>query len=77
MVLFCSFIYWLCHTASGILLSRPGMGPTPPAVEAQSPNHWTTREVPILPFLHTISLIGNKVRPTTGEPRKTIQTNLN
>ena len=28
------------------LSSRPGMEPVPPAVEAQSLNHWTTREVP-------------------------------
>ena len=24
--------------------SQPGIEPVPPAVEAQSPNHWTTRE---------------------------------
>ena len=28
--------------------SRPGIKPTPPAVEVQSLNHWTTREVPQL-----------------------------
>ena len=32
--------------ACGILVPRPGIEPVLPAVEAQSPNHWTTREVP-------------------------------
>ena len=34
------------HPARGILVPQPGIEPTPPGVEAQSPNHWTTREVP-------------------------------
>ena len=29
-----------------ILIPRPGMDLRTPAVEALSPNHWTTREVP-------------------------------
>ena len=29
-----------------ILVPQPGIEPTPPAVEAQSLHHWTTREVP-------------------------------
>ena len=33
----------------GILVPRPGIEPVPPAVEAQSPNHWTAREFPLLP----------------------------
>ena len=36
--------------ACGILVPQPGIKPTPPAVEAQSRNHWTAREVP--PFLN-------------------------
>ena len=36
--------------ACGILVPQPGIEPTPPAVEAQSRNHWTAREVP--PFLN-------------------------
>ena len=31
--------------ACGILVPRPGIEPVPPAVEAQSLNHWTTREI--------------------------------
>ena len=32
--------------ACGILVPQPGVGPVTPALEAQSLNHWTTREVP-------------------------------
>ena len=32
--------------ACGILVPWPGIKPQPPAVEVQSPNHWTAREVP-------------------------------
>ena len=34
-----------------ILAPGPGIKPMPPAVEAQSHNHWTSREVPDLHFL--------------------------
>ena len=33
--------------ACGISVPRPGIEPVPPAVEAQSLNHWTTREAPL------------------------------
>ena len=32
--------------ACGILVLQPGIEPVPPAVEMQSPNHWTTGEFP-------------------------------
>ena len=35
-----------CPVACRISVPRPGIKPTPPAVEAWRPNHWTTREVP-------------------------------
>ena len=38
-------------TACGILVPRPGIRPIPPALEAQSLNHWTAREIPILTVL--------------------------
>ena len=38
--------FWLCRLACGILVPQPGIEPVPPAVEAQSRNHWTAREVP-------------------------------
>ena len=40
------FFFWPHLTACGILVLRPGIEPTPPASEARSLNHWTTREVP-------------------------------
>ena len=39
-----SFLAMLC--SMWILLPQPGIEPTPPALEVQSLNHWTTREVP-------------------------------
>ena len=33
-----------------LLVTWRGMEPTTPVVEAQSLHHWTTREVPELPF---------------------------
>ena len=31
-----------------MLVLVPGIEPTPPALEAQSLNHWTAREVPLI-----------------------------
>ena len=45
-ILFILFYFWPYHAACGILVPRPGTEPAPPALEAQSLNHWTTREVP-------------------------------
>ena len=44
------------HEAFGVLVPQPGIKPVPPAVEAQSPNHWTTREVPLIIILVVINL---------------------
>ena len=40
------FSFPLHHVACRILGPWPGIEPVHPAVEAQSPNHWTTREFP-------------------------------
>ena len=40
------------RTACGILVTRPGIKPMYPAVESQSLNHWTAREVPQTRFLN-------------------------
>ena len=37
--------------ACGVLVPQPGIKPTPPAVEVWSPNHWTTRQVPVCVIL--------------------------
>ena len=42
----------LLAVACGILFPQPGIKPASPALEVQSLNHWTTREVPrILAFI--------------------------
>ena len=52
------FAFWLCCTACGGLVPQPGIKAMPPAVEAWSLNHWTSREVlyPCLLILFMISL---------------------
>ena len=47
-------------TACGILVPRPRMAPMPPALEAQSLNHWTTREILVSVFFITAFLAGVK-----------------
>ena len=39
------FFFLPHHTACGILVPRPGIGPVPPEVEVEILNHWTAREV--------------------------------
>lgn len=46
-VLFCFFL-WLSHMTCGILVPRPEIKPSPPALEAGSLNLWTSREAPLL-----------------------------
>ena len=41
----------------GILVPQPKIGPVPPAVEAQSPNHWTTKDYELPMGGETILLI--------------------
>ena len=43
-----NFFFWLHQVECGILVPQPGIKPVPPAVEVQSSNHWTTKEVPEL-----------------------------
>ena len=45
--LFFLFFFLLSQEACEILVSQPGIEHTPPALEAQSPNHWSTKEVPM------------------------------
>ena len=39
-----NFFFWSQCGACGILIPQPGIKPTPSAVKARSPNHWTIRE---------------------------------
>ena len=45
---FVSFFLWPYHRAGRILVPQPGIETAPPALEVQSLNPWTTREVLIL-----------------------------
>ena len=47
--LFFGFFFFGC-VACGIFVLQPGIKPTPPVLEVCSPNHWTTREVPMEGF---------------------------
>ena len=42
------FIFWPHLMVCDNLAPQPGIKPTPPALEAQSLNHWATREVPVI-----------------------------
>ena len=43
---------WQTHTTCGILVPWVGIQSQPPAVEAQSPNHWTARQFSFSASLH-------------------------
>lgn len=45
---------WLCHSAYGILVPRPWIKLLTPALEAQSPNYRTIREIPGAPTPPTL-----------------------
>ena len=47
---FCFWGVFFGYTACGILVPQPGIKSVSPAVEARSPNHWTTREFPVIFF---------------------------
>ena len=56
--LFNLFIYfWLCLKACGILVPHPGLEPTLYALQVQSLNHWTAREVPSVTLLMLLTNI--------------------
>ena len=48
--------------ACGILVPQPGIEPMPPALEAQSLNHWSAREVPhfVGGIVERIKALGNQ-----------------
>ena len=45
------FFFWPHHWAWGILVPWPDIKTVPPALRAQSFNHWTTRQTPWLDIL--------------------------
>ena len=47
---FFPFLFWPHHMACGILVPWPGTEPRSSAMRVQNPNHWITREFPLMPF---------------------------
>ena len=60
--IFFLLFFWPCCVACGILVPRLGIKPMFPAVEVQSPNHWTAREVPGSFLLWNQGPMGGTVR---------------
>ena len=56
LFLFLFFSFWPYCMACGIFVPQPGIESVPPAVEAWSPNHWTTREFPNYWYLNSEGL---------------------
>ena len=54
--LFIFTFFLLRQAACEILVSAPGFEPVPPALEAQSLNHWATRELPLKQVLKNINM---------------------
>lgn len=54
--LFWDFFFWLSCGVCGILIPWPAIEPSPPALEVQSPNYWTAREVLVLRLLDLTKL---------------------
>ena len=49
LLFYFNFLFsWPSHVAGGILVPRLGIELMPLALEAQSLNHWTTRQIPSL-----------------------------
>ena len=46
MYIYICIYIWIHCVSCRILVPPPGINPEPPAVEVQSPNHWTSREFP-------------------------------
>ena len=49
-----------CHVAFKILVPGPGTEPRAMTVNAQSPNHWTCRELPSLITLLSMEIFMSK-----------------
>ena len=48
------FFFSFGHSTYGILVAQPGIDPTPPVVEVQGFNHWTTLRSPSIPFQNEV-----------------------
>ena len=62
--------FWLCRAACGILVPRPRIEAAPPALEACSLNHRTTREVLPIVFVRQAEMAGGDQHHNNGGPWK-------
>ena len=62
--------FWSCRVACGILVPQPGIKPVPPALEAQSVNHWTTKGVLVICFKYAAATAAKSLQlcPTLCDP---------
>ena len=59
------YIFWPHCTVCGILVPQPGIKPTPPALEAWSLIHWTTRKAPV-PHCWSMNAIQTRLSRVLG-----------
>ena len=52
----CPGFFWLHHATCGMLVPQPKIDFLRSSVEEQSPNHWTTREVPRAKLVFYLSI---------------------
>ena len=60
--------FWSCCVACGILVPQPGIKPVPPALEAQSVNHWTTKGVICFKYAAATAAKSLQSCPTLCDP---------
>ena len=53
----CYVCFGLRCTACRVLFPQPGIEPMSPAVEVQSPNPWTTRELPAYVLILIVAIV--------------------
>ena len=53
-----------CHEVYGFLLPQPRVNPRPSSVKAQSPNHWTAKEFPVIVLIQSIFFSINNANNT-------------
>ena len=61
------FFFWSCHLACGISVPWSELEPWPLAVRVRSPDHWTTREFPILGYLRCNAINPKSPRSERGK----------
>ena len=69
------YLFWPHHMACGILVPLPRIKLIPPALEAQSLNHWTTSKVQICTFSECL-LVSCKATPVDSDGPSSLDQSL-